>query len=357
MNFGPQVPSHGPSPCRIAIVAEAPGDNESDQLKPLVGASGHELRRMLRTVGANLDDCFKTNVFSRQPSGNNLALYGVDRSAACARALSLGPLTTNPITYLAEQHLPELDRLRSELTAVAPNIIIALGNTACWALIGQQGINNLRGTVHVSDFIPGCSAKVLPTFHPAAVLRQWDQRVIALADLAKALLEAESPSLNYDNSELWLNPTYPDMLEFERRFMQGILTCATDVETKRGQITCVSFAPTPAHSICVPFWQEGPSPHYWPTLEAERLAWRWCFKWWEHETISKVTQNGLYDAQYAIRHGSKPRKWDEDTMLAHHSLFSELRKGLGFLGSVYTNTASWKFMRTAKLEEQLKRDD
>ena len=43
-------------------------------------------------------------------------------------------------------------------------------------------------------------------------------------------------------------------------------------------------------------------------------------------------------------------------MLAHHSLYSELQKGLGFLGSIYTNYPSWKSMRTFKREEQLKRD-
>ena len=70
----------------------------------------------------------------------------------------------------------------------------------------------------------------------------------------------------------------------------------------------------------------------------------------------KIFQNGLYDLQY-LSMICTPRACSEDTMIAHHSLYTELRKGLGFLGSIYANVPSWKSMRTFKKEEQLKRDD
>lgn len=352
--FGPIVPSSGPSPCKIAIVAEAPGDAESEQLRPLVGPSGWELRRMLKTIGVNLDDCYKTNVFGRQPMGNNVSLYGVPEKAP--ETAHMGPLTTNPITYLNPAFLPEIHRLSEELASCKPNIIIALGNVACWALLGQQGITALRGSVHRTN-ITGTITKVLPTYHPAAVLRQWEWRVIALADLEKAHNESFTPDFAYDNSELWLNPTYPDLLEFGHRYMEHATECATDVETKRGQITAVSFAPTPDISIAIPFWLEGPNPDYWHTVHEEAAAWRWVQHWIEKPDLVKVMQNGMYDTQYFMRHGMKVINFTEDTMLAHHSLYSELQKGLGFLGSIYTNTVSWKKMRTFRVEDQLKKDD
>ncbi len=302
---------------------------------------------MLRTIGVNLDDCFKSNVFSRQPSGNNLALYGVDGGGCSPQSRSLGPLTLNPITYIADEHLHELDRLRSELAACNPNVVIALGNTASWALLGQQGINNLRGSVHVSHFLgPDRPLKVVPTYHPAAVLRQWDQRVIAIADLEKAHAESHSPEFQYDNTELWLNPTLADLHEFHRLHLANAEILSTDVETKRGQITCLSFSATLDHAIVIPFWLDGPNPNYWPTVEAEHAAWEWVRALIESPT-PKVMQNGLYDTQYFARHGITVRNFLHDTMHQHHSLFSELKKGLGFLGSIYANTPSWKMMRNA----------
>ena len=360
MNLGPHVPPHGPSPCRICVLAEAPGEKESERGMPLVGPSGYELRRMMRTVGVELDAVYKTNVFSRRPPANEIAAgYGTLTPSALAK--SLGPLTSNPTTYLSDEHLPELERLRAEIVACQPHVILALGNTATWALSLGSGIGNLRGTVHLAHAVGHLPLprpfKVLPTFHPAAILSDWSLRTIALHDLEKAWFESASPDLSFDNTELWLEPSLADIAEFDARFMSGATICATDVETKRGQITCVSFAPDVGHSLTIPFWIEGQSPNYWPTVAEELAAWRFVARWIENSLLTKVMQNGLYDLQYFIAHGLKPRGCTEDTMLAHHSLFCELRKGLGFLGSIYAHVPSWKDMRTMKREEALKKDD
>lgn len=355
MTLGPVVPSAGPTPCKVAILAEAPGEHESERGIPLVGPSGRELRRMLNTVGVDLDDVFKCNVFSRRPPSNDIAAgYGTLIPSAASKAL--GPLTSNPTTWLDDAFFPELDRVQAELAACNPNVVIALGNTATWALGLGSGINTLRGTVHLTS-IGSRAVKVLPTFHPAAVLRDWSLRTIAIADLEKANVESASPDLNFDNTQLWLAPTLEDLADFEALHMGEATVCATDVETKRGQITCLSFAPSVHHSIVVPFWQEGPQPHYWRTLSDELAAWKWVRKWIESPTLVKVMQNGCYDTMYFMAHGMKPRGCVADTMLQHHSLFCELRKGLGFLGSVYSNVPSWKNMRTFKKEEALKKDD
>ncbi len=65
-------------------------------------------------------------------------------------------------------------------------------------------------------------------------------------------------------------------------------------------------------------------------------------------------QNGMYDLQYLYKMGFRPRACLEDTMLLHHSLFPELQKGLGFLGSVYSNEAAWKLMRK---QDSFKKDE
>lgn len=353
--FGPYVASHGPCPAPIFLLAEHPGERESELLRPLVGPSGYELRRMLATIGVNLDDCYKANVFSRRPDGNNLHLYGTDDPSRQHRVL--GPLASNPLTYMDTAHSGELARLARELEAVNPNVVIALGNTATWALGLGTGITALRGSVHVSSF-PGQSRqfKVVPTYHPASVLRQWDQRVIALADLEKARVESLSPDFAFDNTTLWINPTLDDIAEFDRDFMSHATICAADIETKRGQVTCVSFAPTPEQSFVIPFWIEGPVPSYWPTPRDEVIAWSYVRRWMERADLVKVFQNGLYDLQY-LQSYCNPTNCSADTMLLHHSLYSELQKGLGFLGSIYARVPSWKKMRRFKQEEQLKAND
>jgi DNA polymerase len=353
--FGPVVPSVGPSNARIFILAEAPGEKESELGQPLVGPSGLELRRMLNTVGISLDDCYKANVFSRRPADNNIALYG--QADPHPDTKPYGPLTSNPITYLRPEFLSELERVYREICAVNPNVLLALGNTATWALGLGTGITAIRGSVQVAHLLDlGRPLKVLPTFHPAMILRQWDQRVIALADLEKCVAESLSPELSFDNTTLWLNPTLADLLDFDRDHMEPALECAADIETKRGQITAISFSPEPSVSLAIPFWLEGPNPNYWASIEEEFQAWTFVRKWMERPDLVKVFQNGLYDLQY-LSSICTPRNCSEDTMIAHHSLYTELRKGLGFLGSIYSNTPSWKSMRTFRKEEQLKRDD
>lgn len=344
------------------ILAEAPGTEESERGRPLVGPSGWELRKMLDTVGLNLNDIRKCNVFSRQPSANNLHLYCASDSAAAFS--DLGPLASNPTGFMDKLHLHELERLTQEIADCDPHVIVALGNTASWACGLGTGINALRGSVHVTDrvgpFPLPRPVKVLPTYHPAAVLRQWSLRTIAIADLEKARVEAQSPALNFDNTELWLNPTLDDLALFDGLYMRIATVCAADIETKRSQITAISFSPDPSISLSIPFWSEkGSEPNYWLTPEEECLAFGYVRRWLEDPSITKVFQNGLFDLQHlsAAPYNVRPRACTEDSMLQHHSLYSELQKGLGFLGSVYAHTPSWKSMRTFKREEQLKRDE
>ena len=338
----------------IAILGDFPDAEAVAKSRPFAGVVAWELRRQLETIGVRLDDCFQTNVFGRLPAGGLLGAFCDPDADRCP--FSLGPLTSNPKAYASADCTPDLLRLHADLAACNPNVIIALGPTACWALGLGAGVQGVRGSVHTTT-IGGLSrpCKVLPTYHPSAVLKQYSLRTVALSDLEKASVESTSPAFAYDNTELWLAPSLADIAEFDLHYMQSARICAADIETKRSQITCISFAPTPEQSLVIPFWVEGPAPNYWANATDETKAWRWVQHWMERPDLVKVFQNGLYDLVYLQRYCS-PRNCSEDTMLAHHSLYSELQKGLGFLGSIYTNYPSWKSMRTFKREEQLKRD-
>src|SRR5260370_8456017 len=93
--------------------------------------------------------------------------------------------------YLAADYLPELARLETTLLSLRPNLIVALGGTATWALLRDSRITKLRGAIApaVHPFV----GKVLPIYHPAHVLRPdaYKNRHVTIIDLFKAKRESE----------------------------------------------------------------------------------------------------------------------------------------------------------------------
>lgn len=347
----------------IALVGEAWGEQENLVKQPFIGASGQELTRMLADAGIPRSSCHLTNVFNEHPIFNDVNQFFLKKLLLPSHSSmpSLGPGL-----YLDPSHYHHLERLWAELEEVNPNLIIALGNTALWALTRQTPkITKQRGAITISQSLK-TPRKILPTFHPAAVLRQWHFRVVVVADFIKALRESESPEYIRPRRRIWIEPTIEDLHLFYKQHIEklekdpslGLLSC--DIETARQKwITCISFAPDPWNAITVPFvdpYRE--HYHYWDTPEAEAEAWLWV-----NARLTgparKVGQNFLYDMQYLIRKAPFPihvRHLVEDSMLKHHALQPEMPKALDFLGSVYTNEAAWKTMRprgtkTEKREE------
>lgn len=336
----------GPRSAKIAFVGEAFGKDEEQAGLPFFGSSGQELDRMLVEAGLNRREVFCTNVFSLRPVDNKIEFL-------CSKKA----FVTNSLPalkqghYLRDEYLPEIARLKVELETLSPNLIVALGNTACWALLGTSGISSLRGVVSNGTLVPG--VKVMPTYHPAAVLRKWDWRVIVLADLMKAKVESLFPDIRRPEREVLIQPSLAEIVEW---FKRPATMYAVDIETKNKQITCIGFARSRSDAISIPFVDETKSGNsFWPDIYAELAAWRQVRKALAGPQ-AKLFQNGLYDLQYLARMGFKVMNCLHDTMLLHHSLYPELPKGLGFLGSIYSNEAAWKIMRNRK-EEVLKKDD
>lgn len=186
-------------------------------------------------------------------------------------------------------------------------------------------------------------------------MREWKLRPIVMADLAKAKREAEFPEIRRPRREFWLYPTIEDLHEFEARFIMPMAPLSTDIETAAGQITCIGFAPSKEIAIVVPFVDaEQKDGNYWRTKKEEIEAWRWVKRICStHPTFG---QNFNYDMNYMWRTMGIPNPLaEDDTMLLHHALQPEMEKGLGFLGSVYTDEPAWKFMRAK--HETLKKED
>lgn len=335
---------------KLAIVGEAPSEGDVRLGKLFSSSAGKELRVLLAQVGIDLDSCSLLNVFDAPPPRGNLENF-MGKKVDCGKGYKLPPIKQGK--YVLPQYTHNIERVRAELAASKCNLVLALGNVACWAVLGTAGVGKLRGTVTSS----ADGIKVIPTYSPSALLRQWELRPIILADLDKVSREMNFPEISPRTWELWIDPTLDDLETYFDSKLKHASHIAYDIETGGGQISCIGFAPDPTTALVVPFTDKRKANYsYWSTPEEERLAWNFVARCLELPS-AKITQNGLYDMQWLWKKvGLTPKGELHDTMLMHHALYPELEKGLGFLGSVYTNTPAWKLMRN-KANETSKADD
>jgi uracil-DNA glycosylase len=328
----------------IFILGEAWGAEEERERMPFVGPTGWELTRLLTEAGIPRNECFLSNVFNFRPPGGKLEnLCG----PAPEGIRGYGPVI--PGHYVSAQYQPEIDRLGEELLAVDPNLIIAFGNTALWAVWNKTAIKKFRGTTFITTHAAS-GFKALATYHPAAIFRDWSLRPVVIADLQKAHRESTFPDIRRVYRELWIEPTEDDVYEFCERFIPGASMLSVDIETAGRRVTCIGFAPSPSRAIVIPF--DHPRKfgrNYWPTPEIEVRIWKRIRSVLVNPSPPKIFQNGLYDTAFLARaYGVKVAGSLHDTMLLHHALQPESTKDLGFLGATYANEMAWKHMRARK---------
>jgi DNA polymerase len=143
----------------LVFVGEAPGADEDAQGYPFVGRSGKLLDKLvLEEIGLDRDDFFVMNTLMCRPPGNR-----------------------DPLPAELDACRPWFD---AKLAALKPKVIVTLGNFATKALLHTtEGITKLRGKTY--DWRPGIT--LVPTFHPAAVLRGNADAMAAMrADLVRA---------------------------------------------------------------------------------------------------------------------------------------------------------------------------
>ena len=125
---------------KIVIVGEAWGREEEQEQTAWVGMAGKLLKGLLSSVGINYYDCYATNVFNLrpQPSNDVSNLCGPkDQGIPHMKSLASGK-------YVRAEYAPELQRLYKEIRNENPNLVLALGGTALWALTGQSKINKYQ---------------------------------------------------------------------------------------------------------------------------------------------------------------------------------------------------------------------
>lgn len=142
----------------LMFVGEGPGADEDAQGEPFVGRAGQKLNEMIRAIGLTREDVYIANVVKCRPPGNRDP--EADEVGTCS---------------------PFLFR---QIEAIQPKVIVTLGSPATKTLLDTKaGITSLRGRWGSFRGIP-----VMPTFHPAFLLRKYtvENRLAVFADLKAA---------------------------------------------------------------------------------------------------------------------------------------------------------------------------
>lgn len=149
------VHSEGNRKAQLMFVGEAPGADEDRQARPFVGRAGQLLNKIIEAIGLKREDVFIGNVNRCRPPQN--------RTPTPAEAATCKPF------------------LLREIAVVRPKVIVVLGNTAMKNLLGtKEGITKVRG--QFQDYM---GIKVMPTFHPAYLLRDPSKKRETWDDMKK----------------------------------------------------------------------------------------------------------------------------------------------------------------------------
>lgn len=136
----------------LMFIGEGPGAQEDATGRPFVGAAGQLLDKMLAAIGMMREQVYICNIVKCRPPQNRVP--EADERAAC------------------------MDYLRQQVALVRPKVIVCLGSTPARALLGDDiRITRDRGVWRLKKGI-----WFMPTFHPAALLRDLDKKRPAWED-------------------------------------------------------------------------------------------------------------------------------------------------------------------------------
>ncbi len=285
----------------IMLVGEAPGQEEAKRGLPFVGGAGLLLNECIEKTGHSRDEVVVTNLVKCQPPAN--------RDPAAAEIAACKVL------------------LDKELLAYDPKVVLTLGAFATRYFLGDIKISEVRGYVFEKE-----NYKVVPTFHPAAVLRRPELVSLLQADVNKVFAMGSGTKRPH-------NPDYRYFEDFDKviSILSKCEEFAFDLETDgldpfTDPILCCAFTFKENSSICVPFSKE----HF--------------------EVIfglppKKITQ-GDFDVKFLrLRHGIDVKNWHFNTMTAHHLLDENTPHGLKTLASIYTDVPYYDLPSKEKLSK------
>ena len=324
----------GPIPANIAIVTDWPDS---------IGF----IKSSLTKLGINADTVFITHILTEKPPKGIDGQPDIDAWIS-ERKTCPGPGWVKYAKCWVEPRVHEgMQAVVRELGEVAPKLVITLGKPGLVALCDEIAVDSWHGS-RLSP--PGFSFTVVPMFHPRRLIRaDADAFILRLAvkRAVNILLGKQLPR----HYAFEIEPDFHQVCASLRGLLQlaensnpqNPLKLSGDLETRAGHIACFGIAWSPVNAICIPHLRAGgDNPFYWPE-EEEAILIALYAQLFAHPNILWIGQNFSYDCQYFERHwGIRPNRV-RDTMIGHHALHSNIRKGLDFLSFLYAQDhVYWK---------------
>lgn len=320
----------GPIPAQILVLSDYSSLGKEDY-------EFRKIREALTRAGIASHSCFFATLADSAPPDDDIDNW------VSARKTCPGPGWTalKGGGWLAPQLAAGLAQLGPILDEVRPTVVLTLGKGPLAALTGHTEVSKWRGS-RLSP--PEWPFTIVPVFHPRSLLPE--QTFILNADVLRAvrILQGKQTPRVYRFS---VRPSFDSVVEclsdLLAKAAAGPLRLSGDLETRAGHIACFGIAWSAEDAICIPhLLVSDDNPFYWTVDEESQIIWLYA-QLFAHPNILWVGQNYSYDCQYFYRHwGILPARV-RDTMVAHHSLHSNIRKGLDFLSSLYAHDhVYWK---------------
>lgn len=313
----------------ILLVGDYPTRDDAADGVPFSGAAGKMLDGILRRSGITFP-VGKTHVFLDKPRGDEYKFF------------------FNKGYTLKEEFASAPTRLYSEIEACSPQIILALGSLALWALTGKTKMAASRGFL---SYDRTNTYKVLATYSPRVFVNDHSLRPWVILDFKKALAAANPTPLSWPSRKVHI----PQNIQDVRNIFSTISTLdtAVDIETiiNLRQISTISFSPTPSSCYVIPIInKEKPGWSHWAPHEEKEIM--LLMSLYLRGPTTKTFHNSLFDMSHLTYNLCPVGGRVDDTMLLAHALQPELQKSLAMVGATYANERSWKSMRVRPKDEE-----
>ncbi len=302
----------GPVPAVAMAVGEAPGYREDEESKPFVGRSGQYLDAVLEASGLPRSTVFISNVVKCRPPDNETPTKS--QIAACK-------------PYLV-----------TEIKAVNPTYLMALGGPALTALTGKSGVMKLAGTWLKSKPEFG-SRRVFVCMHPAAVLRReflkpkFEFYIRQFANIVN--------NVSSDQVTDYRLVTNTKIFKEAKADIETAKVISWDIENSKGfnphnggKILTISVATRPGKAWVFPFHH--PQMH----VRNIQVFYRFFKRLLEAPLPRKVAHNGQYERKWMLHLGIDTR-CDFDTKIAAYLLDENGPTGLKPLAKALCQAPNW----------------
>lgn len=288
------------------MVAEAPGEQEELKGEPLIGPTGKLFDGLLGSINLKRTDVDITNVLHYRPPKNKLDKWLKEKHEAIPEGQE------------------ELARLLEEYKYDA---ILALGWFSLYSLTGKRGITEHRGSVYQTTIGPH-HIPVIGTYHPAKLFRDPKDANIIFRDFAKFRRLITEGIPKPPDRQLTIFPTREQVKAWlDKAGEQEWVAIDIEADIKTRELTEVGLATSGTCSISV----NRDSGAF--DLVRDFIG----------KDQTKVFHNAMFDWPFLeYVNGWNVGGQVHDTMLAHHTLYPELPKDLGFCASIYTDEPYWK---------------